>query len=115
MWEAQVSHFADDYLCIVPDLPGHGESREQRFSIRSCADELLAYLEKQHGDKDVTVIGFSLGSQVALQMVAQNSRRISRVMLNSASVHPLPMMKKVITPLMYVSHPLVKWRTFSKL
>lgn len=48
-------------------------------------------------------------------MIGQNSGRISRVMLNSASVHPLPMMKRVIAPLMYASYPLVKWRTFSKL
>lgn len=115
MWEGQLPHFQANCHCLTPDLPGHGKSRNQAFSIGSSADELLAYLEKRANGKDITVIGFSLGSQVALEMVARGKGVISRVMLNSVAVHPIPLIQPLVKPLIYTSFPLIKSRTFSKL
>ncbi|WP_054710104.1 alpha/beta hydrolase [Bacillus sp. JCM 19041] len=115
MWKKQLAHFEKEYHCLAPDLPGHGKSSEKSFSIVQVAKRLLLLIkEKAHG-KDVTVVGFSLGSQIALEMLHQDGSQINRVMFNSGSVKPMRFVGPLIKPLLYSSAPLVKWRTFSKL
>lgn len=69
MWEKQVAAFAG-YHFLVPDLPGHGFSREDtEFTIRSSAEELLLLIEERAQGRKIVVTGFSLGAQVLVQML----------------------------------------------
>ncbi|WP_078392934.1 alpha/beta fold hydrolase [Shouchella patagoniensis] len=115
MWKNQLAYFEEEYHCLAPDLPGHGKSSDKSFSIVETAKRLLSLIKEKAQGKEVTVVGFSLGSQIALEMLHQNGSQINRVMFNSGSIKPMPIVRPFIKPLLYSSAPLVKWRSFSKL
>jgi len=63
----------------VVDLPGHGRSPAiARFDLASLADAIDAALGD---DAPITVLGWSLGGQVALQWALAHPRRVGRLIL----------------------------------
>lgn len=115
MWEKQVAAFAG-YHCLVPDLPGHGFSREDKeFTIRSSAEELLSVIEARAQGRKVVVTGFSLGAQVLVQMLGLRPELIHYAIINSALVRPIPSANWLIGPAVRLSFPLIKLRWFAKL
>ncbi|MEH7523139.1 alpha/beta hydrolase [Bacillus sp. JJ1503] len=115
MWRQQIQYFAH-YHCIVPDLPGHGQStHEEPFSIKSSANQLLALIEEKAHEKEVIILGFSLGAQIAIQMLSLKPDLIDFAIINSALVRPIPFAKKIINPSIKLFYPLIKNRSFSKL
>lgn len=114
MWDSQINHFKN-YQCIVPDLPGHGESSDEPFSINSTINSLWEMLEKVAPNKTWNVIGFSLGSQIALQMIDERPNAFKRAMINSALVIPQKTMSLCIPPTIFVTYPLIRKRAFAKL
>ncbi|WP_340025245.1 alpha/beta hydrolase [Paenibacillus sp. FSL K6-1096] len=115
MWDKQVAAFAS-YHCLVPDLPGHGFSREdQEFTIRSSAEELLTVIEERAQGRKVVVTGFSLGAQVLVQMLGLRPELIHYAVINSALVRPIPSANWLIGPTVRLSFPLIKYRWFARL
>ncbi|WP_120037429.1 alpha/beta hydrolase [Bacillus sp. PK3_68] len=115
MWDKQVQYFAH-YHCIVPDLPEHGLNNHKiNFSIKTSAVELIQLIEKKAGTKKVILIGFSLGSQVIIQLLSMKPDLIDFAIINSAVVRPIPYAKKLIRPTIRLSFPLIKNRWFSQL
>lgn len=115
MWDQQVQYFKH-YHCIVPILPEHGLNNvDIPFSIKGSAEALIQLIEEKARGKKVILIGFSLGSQVIIQLLSMKSDLIDFAIINSASVRPMPYMKKFIKPAIKLSFPLIKNRYFSKL
>ncbi|WP_042166487.1 alpha/beta fold hydrolase [Paenibacillus gorillae] len=116
MWDEQIRHFSPHYHCVVPDLPEHGKSREDSpFSIKASAEHLLRRIEVIEAGKPVIIIGFSLGAQIAVQMVSLRPDLINSAIINSALVIPMPSMKQWIPLSVRLTFPLIRSRTFSKL
>ncbi len=76
---------ATGYRVIVADLPGYGKSGKSfsipygmKFYARTL-DDLLASLDVEHA----TVVGHSMGAQIAMTMVLEGSARVSRLVLLS--------------------------------
>ena len=115
MWDKQVQYFKH-FHCIVPDLPQHGQVKDGiPFSIRGSAEEIIKLIEEKGNGKKVSAIGFSLGSQVLIQMLSIQPDLIDFAVINSALVRPNPTLKKWIRPTVTCSFPLIKKRWFSKL
>lgn len=57
------------YHIIVPHIMGFGEHTEKVFTKDECIEELVQYIKGLN--KKVTLIGFSLGAQLAFQLVSQ--------------------------------------------
>ncbi|MEO4052977.1 alpha/beta hydrolase [Solibacillus sp. CAU 1738] len=115
MWDKQVQHFTN-YHCIVPDLPEQGKSgNTENFSIKRSAEMLLALIEAKAQNKQVIVIGFSLGAQIAVQMVSMKSHMIDYAIVNSALVRPMPFSKSFISLSVKCTYPLINIKSFSKL
>ncbi|PYF06093.1 alpha/beta fold hydrolase [Ureibacillus chungkukjangi] len=115
MWDKQIEYFTH-YHCIVPTLPEHGLNNfENKFSIKDSAEELIKLIEEKSGGKKVVVIGFSLGSQVIIQLLSMKPDLIDFAIINSASVRPLSFAKKFVKPAITLTFPLIKQRWFSKL
>ncbi len=115
MWDRQIQYFTH-YHCIVPDLPEHGLQQDGTpFSIINSAEQLLKLIEIKAAGKRVIVIGFSLGSQVIVQMLSIKPDLIDFAVINSALVLPIPYVKRLIKPMARWSFPLIKNRWFSKL
>ncbi|UOE61841.1 alpha/beta hydrolase [Priestia filamentosa] len=115
MWERQIQYFTH-YHCLVPNLPEHGtRGSDTPFSIRSSAIEIIKLIEEKGEGKKVIVIGFSLGSQVLLQMLSMKQDLVDVAIINSALVRPLPYISKWVKPFVNISLPLLKKRWFAKL
>ena len=82
MWQQQVEAFSGTHHVIVPDLPGHGESSDEPIpSYDEIADELATQLQ---GKRDVTAIGFSIGGQIVLSLVARHPGLVANAIVVSA-------------------------------
>src|SRR5690625_2746139 len=115
MWEKQVQHFTN-YHCVVIDLPEQGRSSDEKtFSIESSAASIIELIEKLGNGKSIILIGFSLGAQVALQILCMKYDLIDYTIVNSALVRPMPFTKKFIRPTITLTYPFIKIRAFSKL
>lgn len=116
MWKKQVQHFTN-YHCLTIDLPEHGASRNAGdFSILSSAEKINEIIEEKRNRKKVIVIGFSLGAQVAIQMLSLKPNLIDYAIINSALVRPpSKAVRKMMRQSIYLSSSLVKSKAFAKL
>ena len=73
---------APEFAIYAPDLPGHGRSDTPRSgcNIEEHARTLLAWMDAV-GLERATVIGHSMGGQVALEAALQAPHRIERLVL----------------------------------
>ncbi|MFS0785528.1 alpha/beta hydrolase [Shouchella sp. 1P09AA] len=114
MWQKQVDYFTA-YHCVAVDLPEHGKSREVgNFSIGESAKQCLALIEEKAANKTVHLIGFSLGAQVAIEVLSQDSNRITSAMINSALVSPSSLLNRSVAYTAQLALPLAKWERFAK-
>ncbi|SES12196.1 Pimeloyl-ACP methyl ester carboxylesterase [Psychrobacillus sp. OK032] len=115
MWDKQIQYFTQ-YHCIVPDLQEQGQSTNgTNFSIKTSAEQLIDILEEKAAGKEINVIGFSLGAQITIQMLGMKPDLINHAIINSALVRPIRFVKKLITPSILLTFPLIKNKTFSKI
>lgn len=115
IWDKQVQYLTN-YHCVTVDLPEQGQNAQKgEFSIEHSAYRILELINEIANGKSVTVIGFSLGAQVLVQMLSYRSDLINYAIINSALVKPSRLGEKVISPLIRLTYPLIKNRTFSKL
>ncbi|GAK00834.1 alpha/beta fold hydrolase [Geomicrobium sp. JCM 19055] len=113
MWNEQVKFFERDYTVWTPELPGHGRNEEKHFSIDDTVDQLLRELDAVSFER-ISVIGFSLGAQVALSLVSRQPERFKHVVLVSMLAASLPF-PKVMAKATAMMLPLSRNRTFAKL
>ncbi|WP_342433095.1 alpha/beta hydrolase [Neobacillus sp. FSL H8-0543] len=115
MWDKQIQYFSH-YHCIAIDLPEQGQSNNtEKFSIRYSAEKVIDVIEKIANKKEVIVIGFSLGAQVTIQMMGMKPNLINYAIINSALVRPSIFAKRLISPSIKLTFPLIKYKSFSKL
>ncbi|MDQ0230053.1 alpha/beta fold hydrolase [Metabacillus malikii] len=115
MWDKQVDYYSE-YHCLIPDLPAQGLSQCcSPFTIKRSAHLLLDILKEKGKSKRIVVVGFSLGAQVLVQMLSMNPNLIDYAMINSALTRPMPYSASMIKPLIHLSFPLIKIKTFSRL
>ncbi|MBT2291781.1 alpha/beta hydrolase [Paenibacillus albidus] len=82
MW-AEVVRELDDYHCIVPDLPEHGQSAGVKpLSTDFCLRQMEMLLERRG---PVHVIGLSLGGALALSMLRTMPDRIHSMVLSGTA------------------------------
>lgn len=114
MWDRQVQYFTD-YHCVTVDLPEQGKSRTRAdFSINDSSQKLIRLVENIANEKDIIVVGFSLGAQVLIQMLSIKPDLIDYAIINSALVRPSKIGEILINPLIRLSFPLIKNKIFSK-
>lgn len=97
MWEPQVTALSQHYHCLVPDMPGHGQSNMHRFTIHETVQQVERLIRDRAHNSKAHVVGLSLGAQVLVQLLASYPDRINRAFVSSALVRPL-MLTKLLTP-----------------
>lgn len=82
-WFAVAPALAQRYRVIVPDLAGHGESepRSGPIPVSLIIEKLEALLNEE---RDLTLIGNSLGGWMALLYTLRNRERVSRLVLEAS-------------------------------
>lgn len=115
MWDKQVQYFSD-YHCVVPDLVNdESDHNGLDFSVNDRANVLLDLITEKSNGKTVIIVGFSLGAQIALQMVSLKPQLIDYAIINSALVRPQPIIKRLIKPIVKLTFALIKNELFAKI
>jgi pimeloyl-ACP methyl ester carboxylesterase len=91
MWAAQIEALANDFHCLVPDLPGHGRSDRMAFTIEDAAQQIENLILKRAHHGTAAVVGLSLGAQVLVQLLATAPQVVNRALISSALLHPVGM------------------------
>lgn len=90
MWEPMRAHLPPHARVLVPDLPGHGRSAAENYTSHRETVDLLARILEDEG-RPATVVGFSLGAQLAVLLAAVRPDIVERVVVISAQAAPLRM------------------------
>src|SRR5687767_6056338 len=74
---------------IAIDLPGYGEAPEppRVLTMERTADLVAAFLRSE-GISGATVVGHSMGTQVAIEVEARHPRSAKRLVLIGPTVNP---------------------------
>lgn len=77
LWENQVPEFAKKHRVVTIDLPGHGQSGQERksWSIESFGDDVKTVVTKLDL-KQVVLIGSSMGAPIALEATRRMPERV---------------------------------------
>jgi pimeloyl-ACP methyl ester carboxylesterase len=107
-WNA-ATRFLEDFHCLVPDLPEHGNSLESgSFSMQECAAELARIIrERAHGGR-AHVTGLSLGGQLALQLLATQRDIVERVFITGTNILGIPGWR-FLAPTLRAFMPMTRW------
>lgn len=115
MWDKQIKAL-NDFHCLVPDLPGHGKSRElQIFSIKECAQLMAALIKSKGHHGKAHVVGHSIGAQILLQLLADSPEVVHTGVVHSALVRSLWGVSSLIKPTVKLTLPLTRKKWFAKL
>ncbi|MFB2586509.1 alpha/beta fold hydrolase [Herbiconiux liukaitaii] len=115
MWDAVRARLETTYRVIVPDLPGHGRSADEPYISHTHTLELLrSSLSAAVQDRPLSIIGFSLGAQLAIRAASEWPGLVERVAVISAQAKPLPFPAMTLQALKLTA-PLARQRWFAKL
>lgn len=115
MWEEQINYF-QQFHCLVPDLPEHGISIDcSPFSIHSCAKRIITLIEQLAPTKKIALVGFSLGSQVIIELLSIRPNFAHYALINSPLVQRANWMLNWIPLTIKWTYPLIQKRWFAKL
>ena len=90
VWEAQVAALSARYQVIVADSRGHGRSTRspgQRLHYRDMADDYVALLTLL-GIQKVTLVGWSDGAIIGLDIAMRYPDRLSKLFAHAANSDP---------------------------
>lgn len=88
MWEPMRSHLDEEPRILVPDLPGHGHSADETYTAHADVLPALERLLEDEG-RPATVVGFSLGAQLAVLLAARRPDLVESVIVVSAQAVPM--------------------------
>lgn len=80
---------SDHFSVYVPDLPGHGRSSTPRtpLDVPGLAGALVAWMDAV-GIKCASLVGNSMGCQIAVEVALRHPERVNRLVLIGPSVDP---------------------------
>lgn len=104
-----------DYHVVLPVLDGHSGSDRAFTTIKDNAEEIIAFIDENLGGSVLLLGGLSLGAQIALEILCMRNNICKHAVIESAAVLPAKMTNALIGPSFYLSFPLIRNRTFSRL
>lgn len=110
MWKKQIMHFKD-FRCAVAEL----DFEAANVTIEHLANQLLKWAENNKRNGKLALIGFSIGAQIALQMVSKRPDLFCFTMLNSPLTIPVNLPRNIIRIAVSLTHPLIKNKSFAAL
>jgi len=92
-WEPVVERM-QGYRCLVPDLPHYGKSFQQGpFEMGRAASAVAELIRSRVGAGRAHVVGFSLGAQVGLQLLATEPKLVDRAVLSGIFINTMPFVR----------------------
>jgi pimeloyl-ACP methyl ester carboxylesterase len=92
-WQPVVERMPQ-YRCLVPDLPQHGQSsREGRFEMGGATAAVADFIRSRVGAGPVHLVGYSLGAQVGVQLMATEPKLVDRAVLCAPIINAMPFVR----------------------
>ena len=89
-WEPVVERM-HGYRCLVPDLPQYGGSFQQGpFEIGRATDAVAELIRSRARGGRAHVVGFSLGAQVGVRLLATQPKLVDRAVLCGTVINTMP-------------------------
>lgn len=92
-WEDVADELADDHLVVVYDQRGHGRSGDPGIAgaeVEALGDDVQAVLDTVPGDREVVLVGHSMGAMSIVAWAAQHTdERVVAAALFNTGVHGL--------------------------
>ena len=89
-WEPVVQRM-QGYHCLVPDLPQYGKSFQHGpFEMGRAADAVAELIRTRAAGGRAHVVGFSLGAQVGVQLLATEPELVDRAVLCGTVINTTP-------------------------
>ena len=93
MWGRQIKAF-QDYHCIVPDLPEHGKSIDEKpITLTNCADRIAELIRYKAIGQKAHVVGHSIGAKIIVGLFSQHPDVVDHAIIVSALFRPIPFLK----------------------
>ncbi|WP_042345111.1 2-succinyl-6-hydroxy-2,4-cyclohexadiene-1-carboxylate synthase [Bacillus massiliigorillae] len=87
-WKETIQSLSKRYMCIMPDIIGHGQTdhpnTKQRYAIEEVANDLRNILQTLKITK-AHVLGYSMGGRLALTFAILHHEWVQTLILESAS------------------------------
>jgi 2-succinyl-6-hydroxy-2,4-cyclohexadiene-1-carboxylate synthase len=87
-WFEIAQELSRDHFCVLPDLPGHGQSRQlsdqQSYDMAAASEAIVSLLDDLNIDC-VTLLGYSMGGRIALYTALYFAHRVQALALESAN------------------------------
>jgi len=84
IFTSMASKLSKEHDAMMVDLPGHGQTREKFVDFSFCAYTLLHVLDEYIGTP-YSLLGWSMGGQIALEMIRQDPKPIQSLILLSTT------------------------------
>ena len=101
-WQPVVERM-EQYRCLVPDLPQFGKSFDQGpFEMGRAADAVAELIRSRVSTGRAHMVGFSLGAQVGVQLLASDSTLVDRAVLCGSVINTMSgveLMQRLVLPL----------------
>ena len=96
----QVEYFSSKYKMITVDTRGHGNSPRGTapFTMNQFAEDLNFFL-KEHNIKDIILLGFSDGANIAIKYALKYQDNIKALILNGADLNTKGVKKSIQIPI----------------
>jgi pimeloyl-ACP methyl ester carboxylesterase len=92
-WEPVVQRM-QRYHCLAPDLPQYGKSFQQGpFEMSRAADAVAELIRSRVACGRAHVVGFSLGAQVGVQLLATEPKLVDRAVLCGTVINTMPFVR----------------------
>lgn len=85
-WKKNLPELSQRYRCIALDLPGYGKSSKglYPFTMEFYADVIAEFMDKLHLTS-ATIVGHSMGGQIAMVMALKYPHKVRRLILVSTA------------------------------
>ncbi|MGT2907217.1 alpha/beta fold hydrolase [Streptococcus dentiloxodontae] len=103
MWRHHLAALANDFHCIVIDLPGHGNSRDIDWTSFDDVTERIVEIIKSRGHGKPHLVGLSLDGSLILKLLESHSDAVDKVIVDGACHHPIKGYRKVIATVYVMS------------
>jgi pimeloyl-ACP methyl ester carboxylesterase len=88
MWAPQRTALSNEFRVIAPDLPGHGERRDEPFRLAEGVRTVNDAIER-FADGPVHLVGLSLGGYVASAFAARRPEAVEDLIVSGCSANPV--------------------------
>ena len=116
MWKPQIEVLSKDYFVVTPIIDGHGDDFKTDFvSIENSAENVISYIKKTLNGKVFSICGLSIGAQIVVEILSQESEIAEFAVIESALVFPVKIATAFTVPMFNLFYGLIKIKWYARL